>query len=495
MVLSAFFQEPSSVLYTIYCLAMILFATKGLGMLMRKIGLPQVVGMVLAGLLIGPAIFKVLPVRFNGILNPDETSMKVLETFSQIGVILILFSSGLETNLGELKRSGGASTAIAIAGVIVPVALGFVAAMFFMPNGWADITNPDAVMNAVFVGIILGATSVGITVETLRELGKLNTRVGTTILSAAIIDDVLGIIVLSVVTSIKGGGEEAWLTAVKMIAFFVLAIGLGILARFLFRWMEKKYPHKRRNSIFALALCFAYAFCAETFFGVAAITGAFMAGVMLSGLGDTQYIDKKVVSTGYIIFSPIFFAFIGISADFSHFQVTDLLFGLIFVLAGVVGKILGCSGAARLCRYKPKDSFRIGCGMIARGEVALAVYAAGKSLIWTGSDGALVGIDPMVATILLILLSSILCPVLLKQLFKKHVDTGTGQRLSTGHDRAVVREGHEPSEAETDCASNPCADCPNASGGEECSACGTDHLRRIRSNRFREKYNRAECLR
>lgn len=412
------------VLNILLYLAVILIATKAMGILSRIIGLPQVVGMVLAGLLIGPAIFSCIDsIQFNGLLNPTPVEMDVLKSFSQVGVVLILFSSGLETDTKELKKSGFAATMVALAGVIVPIALGTVAAAMFM-GGIESLKDHDTLMNALFVGCILSATSVGITVETLRELGKLKTKVGTTVLSAAIIDDVIGIIALSVITSLNGDGSVI-MTLVKSVIFFVLAIGLGFPIKYLFVWICKRYPHARRTSIFALAVCFIYSYAAERFFGIAAITGAFIAGIMLSGLKDTDFVDQKVLTNGYMIFSPIFFAYIGISADFSAFKPSDLLFGLVFVALGILGKIVGCGGISKLCGYNLRDSTTIGCGMIARGEVALAVYTTGHELIKHSADGKLTGINPLVATIMLIVISSVLCPILLKLIFAEHHENKT----------------------------------------------------------------------
>ncbi|MCQ2484627.1 MAG: cation:proton antiporter [Clostridia bacterium] len=404
------------VLNILLYLAVILLATKATGILARILGLPQVVGMVIAGLLIGPAIFSQIDaIPFNGIINPTPIEMDVLKSFSQVGVVLILFSSGLETDTKELGKSGFAATMVACAGVAVPVALGTVITALFM-GGLDTLKDHDTLMNALFVGCILSATSVGITVETLRELGKLKTKVGTTVLSAAIIDDVIGIIVLSVVTSLNGDGSVG-MTLLKAAGFFVVAIGLGFPIKYGFVWICKHYPHSRRTGIFALAVCFLYAYVAEKFFGIAAITGAFLAGIMLSGLKDTDFVDKKVLTNGYMIFSPIFFAFIGISADFSAFKPSDLIFGLVFVAVGILGKIIGCGGVAKLCKYNLRDSTTIGCGMIARGEVALAVYTTGHSLIKHSADGTLTGINPLVATIMLIVISSVLCPIFLKLIF------------------------------------------------------------------------------
>lgn len=432
------------VMKIIYYLAVILFATKLLGMGTRKLGLPQVVGMVIAGLLIGPAIFSQLPGSFNGIIAPTEIEMDVLSTFSQIGVILILFSSGLETDLKDLKTSGFASTMIALLGVVVPLGLGALAASFFMGGVSEAFSNPEKLMNALFVGCILTATSVGITVETLRELGKLNTKLGTTILSAAIIDDVMGIIVLSLITSLKGGGNPAF-TLLKAALFFAFSIGLGVVLRIVFKWISEKYPHKRRTGIFALSMCFVYAFCAEEFFGIAAITGAYMAGVMLSGLGDTKFVDRKILVNGYMIFSPIFFAFIGISADFSNFRVEDIWFALVFVAVGIIAKIIGCGGVARILGFKGKDAVAVGCGMIARGEVALAVYSTASWLIYF-DNGNLVGIDPLFATIMLIISTSILCPIFLKILLKDHNDESHGSSVKAENYAAIHASDRETAE-------------------------------------------------
>ena len=424
------------VINILYYCAIILLFTKLLGMGARKIGLPQVVGMIVAGLLIGPAIFGQMDLGyFKGIVAPNAAEMNVLKSFSQIGVVFILFSSGLETDFHDLKSSGFAATMIALAGVLVPVALGTGVSLLFM-NG--EITQ-DKFMNALFVGMILSATSVGITVETLKELGKLNTRVGTTILSAAIIDDVLGIILLSIVTSISSGGNVGF-TLLKVAGFFVFTIGVGIILRIVFKNLSKKYPHKRRTGIFALAMCLFFAFCSEKMFGVASITGAYMAGLMLSGLKDTNFVDRKVVISGYMIFTPMFFALIGISADFSSFKPSELVFALVFVVVGILGKIIGCSLVARPFRYSGRESITVGCGMIARGEVALAVYATGHGLICY--DGkTLTGIDPLVATICLIIVSSILCPILLKLVFKnqKHETVPGSVNKTTIHTEAIEK--------------------------------------------------------
>lgn len=393
-------------------LAIILFATKAMGMLMRKIGLPQVVGMVIAGLLIGPAIWGQFgwwsPIR------PTPESTVFLKGIAEIGVVMILFSAGLETDVKELKRSGLFATLIAFGGVLVPIAGGFLLAVPFLGGFSAIAADKTILLDAVFIGVILAATSVGITVETLKEMGRLKGKVGTIILSAAIIDDVIGIVVLSIAIGFKDTSVNPWMTLLMTVLFFVAAIAVGLLLNRGFKWLMQKYPHNRRVPIFGLVVCFVYAYCAEKLFGIADITGAYVAGIMLSTLKESHYIDRKVDINSYMIFAPVFFANIGINTSFAGFNGTVLLFSLLFVLVGIAGKIIGCGGVAKLCRFSWRDSTQIGVGMIARGEVALVVCNKGL-------EGGLfqnVPINPMVAVIMLVIISSLLCPILLKLAFK-----------------------------------------------------------------------------
>lgn len=395
-------------------LAIILFATKAMGMLMRKIGLPQVVGMVIAGLLIGPAIWGQFGWWSPIMIEDGSYEYFFLKGLAELGVVMILFSAGLETDIKELKRSGLVSTLIAFGGVIVPMALGFLIAVPFLGGFSALAADRTLMLDAVFIGVILTATSVGITVETLKEMGKLKGKVGTIILSAAIIDDVIGIVVLSIAIGFKDPNVNPWMTILMTVLFFVAAIAVGIGLNYLFRWLVKKWPHNRRIPIFGLVVCLVYAYCAEKIFGIADITGAYVAGILLSNLKETHYIDRKIDINSYMIFAPVFFANIGINTKFDGFNGTVFLFGLIFVLVGILGKIIGAGGVAKLCKFTWKESAQIGIGMIARGEVALVVCKKGL-------EGGLfdnVPIDPLIAVIMLVVISSLLCPILLKVMFK-----------------------------------------------------------------------------
>ncbi|MBQ3506462.1 MAG: cation:proton antiporter [Clostridia bacterium] len=406
-------------------LALILCLTKSLGLGAHKIGLPAVIGMLVAGVLIG--LLKYIPsTTLHSVLFSSEIEGQ-LEVFAKIGVVLIMFSTGLGTDLKQLKDAGKPSIVITIFGVVCPLALGALVAWAFLPA--SSIFSPgNELITYLFYGSILTATSVSITVATLKELGKLNTKIGTSIVAAAVIDDILGIILLSVLTGFVGNtgtsasessflpswwvNAEWWLVCLKILAFFFIAVAIGVFLRKAFNKMEKKYPHNRRVPIFAICICFIYSYVAEKIFGVADITGAYVAGLVLGGtLQETPYVEVKADILGYMFFSPIFFANIGINLDFSGFNTGFILFGLFYVVAAIVGKVGGCSAAALLCKYEKKDALRVGYGMMVRAEVVLICTQK-------GIDAGLV--DPTVYPFIfvIILITSILSPILLKSSYK-----------------------------------------------------------------------------
>jgi Kef-type K+ transport system membrane component KefB len=380
--------------YTILLeLAIILLATKSFGLIFRKMGLPQVVGFLIAGLLFGPCVL--------GWVNPSVT----LKVLAEVGVILIMFSAGLETNIKDLKKTGGVALIVASAGVLLPLAGGFLLAAAF--NGGFTGLDSEKILKYCFIGIIMTATSVSITVETLRELGKLKTNAGTTILSAAIIDDVIGIALLSVIIGFKDPTVQPIVAIGKIIIYFVLAAGAGYGLRCLFKWLDKEYAHKRRIPIFSLVVCFLFAYIGEKYFGVADITGAYLAGIALSGLKETDYVDKKIETNAYMLFAPVFFASIGINATFSGFDANMLWFCIAFVGVAVVTKFAGCYLSSRALKINRSDSMVIGIGMIARGEVCLIVMQKGITAELLPSNFIAMGV-------MLVIFSSLIAPILLK---------------------------------------------------------------------------------
>ena len=375
---------------------MILFVAKLFGIIARKLHAPEVVGEIIAGLLIGPAVL--------GLVNQSDFINKMAE----IGVIMLMFEAGLSTDMKKLKATGLKATAIACAGVFVPIAMG--TALYMLFYGFGPIGS-EQFIKGLFIGTIMAATSVSITVAALKELGKLSSTVGTTIVSAAIIDDVIVIVVLTFVLSAKGSGASVWTTMLKAILFFAIAIITGFVVYKVFKWLDARYEHTRRIPIAALVYCLFMAFVAERYFGIADITGAYVAGVVLCNLHDVKYVERKVDVSSYMVFAPIFFAGIGLKVSFENVNPTFLFFSVAFVLVALLSKIIGCGTVSKLCKFKWNDSLKIGIGMMTRGEVALITAQKGLS-------AGLISPDYFTAVILMILVSSITAPVLLKILYK-----------------------------------------------------------------------------
>ena len=320
-----------------------------------------------------------------------------------------MFSAGLETNLTQLRKTGIKATLIACAGVFVPLVAGALLYMGFY--GFSEFGS-DEFYHAVFIGTILTATSVSITVQALKEMGKLTDEIGTTIMSAAIIDDVIGILVLTMVMSFKDPSSKISDVALRTVAFFILAVVVGYILYKIMKWLDKKYPHTQRIPILGLALALALSYIADKYFGIADITGAYVAGIILSSLDDSEYIDRKMDVNSYMIFGPIFFASIGLQTDLKTLDMTIMLFSLGFVAVGLVSKVIGCGIVSRICGYKGKNALKIGVGMMTRGEVALIVSKKGLEVGMLESKY-------FTSVILLIVVSSIITPIILKMLYAK----------------------------------------------------------------------------
>lgn len=378
-------------------LAIILFFAKVFGILARKCRAPQVVGQILAGLLIGPCVL--------GWVGQTD----FIAQMAEIGVIILMFAVGLETDLKELIKTGPVAFLIACAGVFIPMILGALLYMgFYGVSPWGS----EEFYKAVFIGTIMTATSVSITVASLQELGKIKTKVGTTIVSAAIIDDVIGIIVLTFVIGFKTPDSHPGTVILKTLIFFVIAVVGGFLVYKIFLALDHRYPHTRRIPIVSLAFCFGLSYLAEKYFGIADITGAYIAGIVLCNLSDNEYIESKIDVSSYMIFGPIFFTSIGLKTSFDDMNPKLFAFCICFVIVALLGKIIGCGLASKLCKYSFSDSLKIGVGMMTRGEVALIVAQKGLA-------AGLLTADYFTAVILLILVSSISTPIILKLLYSK----------------------------------------------------------------------------
>ncbi len=380
-------------------LAIILVFTKLFGVLTRKIQLPSVVGALIAGFLIGPSVLN--------IVHESE----FLDKMAELGVIFIMFMAGMETDVKKIKETGKASFFIALLGVVVPLIGGFLITAAF--NGGFKGIDKVQFLKYVFMGVILMATSVAITVETLRELGRFRTKSGTTVVGAAILDDIIGIVALTVLMSATSGTSHIGIVTLKIVGFFVFAAACGFGFYMLFKYFSRKHGTKRRVPIYSLVFCLFLAYSAEHFFGVADITGAYLAGAMISSITLSEYVNQKMEVTSYMLFAPIFFASIGIRSAIHHIDLHMLLFSVSLITVALLTKILGGAIGAKAAKYNNIEALRCGIGMMARGEVALIV----------ASRGIAAGLIPgsfLTPIVLLVVVSSFLTPAFLKLAYKRN---------------------------------------------------------------------------
>lgn len=391
-------------------LALILLSTKVFGLLTKRIHMPQVVGALVAGLVLGPAMLNII----------HETDF--IKQLSEVGVIVLMFCAGLETDIDELKRSGKASFIIALMGVIIPLIGGFLVAFAFNRPGMieSDVSTSIFLQN-VFIGVILTATSVSISVETLKEMGKLNTKAGNAILGAAIIDDILGIIALTLITSMADTSVKIGVVLLKILGFLVMVAVAGLLVHRLYKqWVDRYKGNMRRFVIAAFVICLLMAYCSEVFFGVADITGAFFAGLIITKTTKTSYVAKRFDTLSYILLSPVFFASIGLQVDLPNMTSAVIWFSVALVVVAILTKILGCGLGAKMCHFKNKDCVRVGVGMISRGEVALIVASKGNSI-------GLMSQSLLGPVVIVVVLTTIVAPVFLKIAFTSRKKGGSAE--------------------------------------------------------------------
>jgi len=371
-------------------IAVILICTKALGLASGRIHMPQVVGALFAGILLGPTCF--------GLVQETE----FLHTASGIGVIILMFLAGLETDLRELKQCGISMILIACIGVIVPFFMGSGLYILFYGNGG----SPDLLLEAGFVGVVLTATSVSITVEALREMGKAQGPVFSAILGAAILDDILGIVLLTVMSSFADSSVSLGQTMGNIGLFFLFLLAVtAVIWKFYRHFPFNEIKH--RTTIFSLAFCLLMAYLTQTLFGVADITGAYAAVLILTHCRGKDYVAGKVDVISYALFAPIFFAYIGIQTDLSSIGSNMILFAVLLTLAALISKLVGCGLGARISGFNTRDSVSIGLGMMCRGEVALIVAQKGM-------EAGLVSTEVLSAAVLMVIVTTIASPIFLR---------------------------------------------------------------------------------
>jgi monovalent cation:proton antiporter-2 (CPA2) family protein len=372
----------------IFELALILLASKIAGDISVKLGQPAVLGKLLIGVLLGPAVL--------GLVSETKT----LEELSQIGVILLMFIAGMETDLNEFKRSGKAAALVGINGIIVPLLAGFLAGMMMKMT----------MIEALFLGLLLSATSVSISVQALKELNKMQSKEEAAILGAAVIDDVLVIIALAFLMSMAGGEVNLTMMMIKKVLFFAGAI---LVAWKVVPWTLKKFASlKVTESLVtgALIICFLFAYVAELT-GVAAIIGAYIAGVAISQTEFKHKIFEKVETVSYTIFVPVFFTSIGVAVTFSGMAENIWLIIGLSILA-ILTKLIGAALGAKMAQFSWKSSLGIGAAMVSRGEVALIIATIGL-------DTKLITQELFAVLVVVVLVTTIVTPPMMKYFFNQ----------------------------------------------------------------------------
>lgn len=368
-------------------IALILLSTKLAGDLSVRLGQPSVLGKLIVGIVIGPALL--------GWIENSE----LLTQLSNVGVILLMFMAGLETDLEELNANRNSSLAVALGGIILPFVGGYISGLLMgMEQG-----------NAVFLGLLLCATSVSISVQTLRDLGKMKTRESTTMLGAAVFDDILVVILLAFAMSFLGTDDvNLTMVILKKVVFFasIILIGWkGVPA--IMRWLS---PLRVSESIVsaALIICFSFAYFGELL-GIAGIIGAFAAGIAISQTNYKHEVEKKVEPIAYAMFVPVFFVSIGMNITFDGIG-NQIWFILALTVIAVLTKLIGCGFGARMTGFDAKSSAIIGAGMVSRGEVALIIAG-------TGLSSGLLAQDYFTAIVIVVILTTMITPPMLKYTF------------------------------------------------------------------------------
>jgi Kef-type K+ transport system membrane component KefB len=398
-------------LQLILLLLIILPASKLAGYLSIRLGQPSVLGELLMGVLLGPTVLDLLHIHaFDG----NGSLPEFIKELGEIGVLLLMFMAGLELNMGEMKKTGKVAFLAGTLGVLVPVSLGWMVGILF---GLEQQT-------AIFLGLTLGATSVSISAQTLMELNVLRSRVGLGLLGAAVFDDILVIFLLSIFFGLADGmGDFSAVAFVlaRMILYLALAIAFGVwVLPYLTRWV-RNLPVSQNILALAIVAIFAFSLAAELIGGMAAITGAFLAGLMFARLPDRELVEQRVGALAYGFFVPIFFVDIGLATDLGSVGSVFLL-ALFLLLVSILGKLLGAGGGAWLAGYSPLESMQLGAGMVSRGEVGLIVASVGVG-------AGLISQSVLSAVVSMVVLSTLITPPLLRYLFQRQSGSSNKEQL------------------------------------------------------------------
>jgi Na+:H+ antiporter len=368
-------------------IVIILLATKMAGQLSIRLGQPSVLGKIIVGIILGPALL--------GWVHDTE----IVSVFSEIGVLLLMFLAGLETNLKDLNQNKKAAILVAVGGIVAPILLGYMGSQIY------DLSNAES----IFIGLLLAATSVSISVQTLRELGWLNSKEGSTLLGAAVLDDIIVVILIAIAMSFFAGSDTNLALLIgKKILFFVIIIlaSKWLVPKFIQLFSKFKVTEASLSA--GLIICFGFAYFAEAV-GVAGIIGTFFAGIAIAQTKFKEEIEHKVEPIANGLFVPFFFVSIGLAVSFDGIS-NQVGFIVIFSVIAIVSKFIGSGIGAKVSGFNTKSSMGIGAGMISRGEVALILAAMGL-------ESGLLPTQYYTAMIIVVILTTLVTPPLLKMFF------------------------------------------------------------------------------
>jgi len=388
-------------LQLLLALALFISAAKVMGLASLRLGQPAVLGELLAGLLLGPTLLDV----FSRPLFSSPVVRQTVEQSAEIGVILLMFVAGLEVELEEIRRAGRRATLVGSLGVFTPLLLGALASLLFR----------YPLQESIFIGLILTATSVSISAQTLMELGFLRSKEGVTLLGAAVVDDVLAILLLAFFVALVGGsGAKGLVGIIGIVARMVIFLALGIVLalRLLPRLTSRveRLPVSESLMTWVVVVCLFFAWAAEALGGVAAITGAFLAGIAFSRTPYHQFITGRMHSLAYAFFVPLFFIHVGLQANGRTLGLQTLPFLLVIILVAVLSKVLGCGLGALLGGMTLQEALRVGVGMTSRGEVGLIIANVGLS-------AAIIDETVLSGVVIMVLVTTLITPPLLRAVF------------------------------------------------------------------------------
>lgn len=421
----------SQFLQLAFLISIILFFAKFAGYLSVRLGQPSVLGELLVGILLGPSLFNLLELPFI-----EHSMAETITEFGEFGVLLLMFIAGLELHFGEMRQNLKVAGLAGFLGVLFPILLGWGASLIF---GFGQLPS-------LFIGLTLGATSVSISAQTLIELKALRSRVGLSLLGAAVFDDILIILFLSIFLGVQAGGEGSsgilWIV-VRMFLFLILSVLFGLKA---LPWLIRKVARLSISQgllTISLIVMFTYGIAAEVLGGMAAITGAFIAGLMLARCPEKERIETGAHALAYSLFVPVFFVNIGLSINLRNFQLESLLFTIIIILVAVAGKWLGAGWGAKLGGLSRLEATQLGAGMVSRGEVGLIVADVGIR------QGFIMD-NEFSAAIMMVLVTTLITPPILRALFaRKNVPAGVNA-LDAGQAQAEIPDVSAKSKEEAD---------------------------------------------